>query len=127
MDRNVNITDEEKRRRLKAFWVEWRRVETLSRRMLADEKKAMLRAEFYVNHGFYPPREKLPSFPKFPSECVNLTCGGKGRRSGLPCQSKAIYPNGRCKWHGGASTGPKTEKGKAKTACNLLLPKVIGT
>ena len=36
-------------------------------------------------------------------------CGAKTRR-GTPCQGPAM-PNGRCKLHGGLSTGPKTTEG----------------
>ena len=36
-------------------------------------------------------------------------CGAKTRR-GTPCQCPAI-PNGRCRLHGGMSTGPKTPAG----------------
>jgi hypothetical protein len=38
-------------------------------------------------------------------------CGAK-TRAGTPCKSAAM-PNGRCRMHGGPSTGPKTEAGKA--------------
>jgi hypothetical protein len=33
-------------------------------------------------------------------------CGAKNRL-GLPCQCKKLYKSGRCKFHGGLSTGPK--------------------
>lgn len=36
-------------------------------------------------------------------------CGAKTRR-GTSCQSPAMR-NGRCRMHGGASTGPRTEQG----------------
>jgi len=36
-------------------------------------------------------------------------CGAKTRK-GMPCQSPAM-PNGRCRMHGGASTGPRTPEG----------------
>ncbi len=36
-------------------------------------------------------------------------CGAKNRR-GTPCQCPAM-PNGRCRLHGGLSTGPKTPEG----------------
>jgi hypothetical protein len=36
-------------------------------------------------------------------------CGAKNRR-GKPCQCPAM-PNGRCRLHGGLSTGPKTAQG----------------
>lgn len=39
-------------------------------------------------------------------------CGAR-RRDGGSCQQPAM-PNGRCRMHGGLSTGPRTEAGKAK-------------
>jgi hypothetical protein len=36
-------------------------------------------------------------------------CGAKNRH-GMPCQCPAM-PNGRCRLHGGLSTGPKTQDG----------------
>ena len=38
-------------------------------------------------------------------------CGAHARSTGLPCRAKAL-PNGRCKLHGGMSTGPKTLEGR---------------
>ena len=38
-------------------------------------------------------------------------CGAHARSTGAPCKAKAL-PNGRCKLHGGMSTGPKTLEGK---------------
>ena len=35
-------------------------------------------------------------------------------RAGTPCQRPARLPVGRCKLHGGASTGPRTEEGRAR-------------
>ncbi len=34
-------------------------------------------------------------------------CGAKRRRDGQPCQGLSVPGRRRCKWHGGASTGPK--------------------
>jgi hypothetical protein len=42
-------------------------------------------------------------------------CGAYARTTGNPCQAKAL-PNGRCKNHGGLSTGPKTIKGRQAIA-----------
>jgi len=42
-------------------------------------------------------------------------CGARAR-SGAPCKQKVIPGNRRCKYHGGLSTGPKTDAGKAKIA-----------
>ena len=40
-------------------------------------------------------------------------CGAKTRK-GKPCQAPAKQPVGRCKLHGGASTGPRTTDGLAR-------------
>ena len=37
-------------------------------------------------------------------------CGARSKRTGKPCQGAAM-PNGRCKLHGGKSTGPRTMEG----------------
>ncbi len=39
-------------------------------------------------------------------------CGAR-TRAGCPCRSPAMA-NGRCRMHGGASTGPRTEAGRAR-------------
>ena len=44
-------------------------------------------------------------------------CGARTRR-GTPCQCKAMR-NGRCKFHGGLSTGPKSQAGKEVAIANL--------
>lgn len=60
--------------------------------------------------------EPLP-LPPLPAKCRNLECGAK-TRSGKPCKIKLLYRNGRCKFHGGPSTGPKTAEGKRRSALN---------
>ena len=42
-------------------------------------------------------------------------CGAKTRKA-TPCQSPAM-PNGKCRMHGGASTGPRTAAGLARSRC----------
>ena len=61
----------------------------------------------------------LPDYPPYPEECRGMTCGAK-TRAGTPCKQRDIFSNGRCKFHGGLSTGPKTAKGKRKALANLL-------
>lgn len=46
------------------------------------------------------------------------TCKAKTRRGTL-CKCKPVKPGGRCRLHGGASTGPRTVAGKAQCARNL--------
>jgi hypothetical protein len=70
-----------------------------------------------------------PGFPRWPdmSTFSILRCGAKTKRHGTPCSLTAIYANGRCKFHGGLSTGPKTAEGKIKAAQNgLRLPAESG-
>lgn len=52
-----------------------------------------------------------------------LVCGATSKQTGKPCVHVAGFGTahvgyGRCKFHGGGSTGPKTPEGKAKTAQN---------
>ena len=42
-------------------------------------------------------------------------CGAYARSTGQPCQAKAMF-NGRCKNHGGMSTGPRTPEGRQAIA-----------
>src|SRR5262245_46844753 len=41
-------------------------------------------------------------------------CGARSKRTGKPCRGAAM-PNGRCKLHGGKSTGPRTPEGLARS------------
>ena len=40
-----------------------------------------------------------------------IECGAYARSTGMPCRAGALR-NGRCRMHGGLSTGPKTEGGR---------------
>ena len=53
----------------------------------------------------------------FPPECAGLTCGARPR-VGTPCKRRDLYRSGRCKLHGGLSTGPRSAKGKRRSARN---------
>lgn len=44
-----------------------------------------------------------------PNEPLAL-CGAKSKRTGQPCRQPAMK-NGRCRLHGGRSTGPRTKEG----------------
>ena len=55
---------------------------------------------------------------RFGADWPGQRCGAKTRR-GTACQRPANKRNGRCRLHGGASSGPRTEQGRAKvTAVN---------
>ncbi len=45
------------------------------------------------------------------------TCGARTRK-GTPCRRRPLS-NGRCKLHGGLSTGPRTRRGRARALANL--------
>jgi|TARA_R100001530_G_scaffold914_2_gene1613 hypothetical protein len=48
-----------------------------------------------------------------------IICGARRKYDGNPCQCKAL-PSGRCKFHGGMSTGQQTLQGRIKALKNLL-------
>src|SRR5687767_10105524 len=48
--------------------------------------------------------------PLRPGYLRGLTCGARAA-CGDPCRMTALFPNGRCIWHGGKSTGPRTPEG----------------
>ena len=52
---------------------------------------------------------------RFGPDWPGQRCGAKTRR-GTACRRPASKRNGRCRLHGGASTGPRTEQGRAKIA-----------
>ena len=58
--------------------------------------------------------------PSCPGYLRGLTCGAR-KKNGERCRSTALCANGRCKFHGGASTGPRTAEGRAKALENLKL------
>ena len=50
---------------------------------------------------------------RFGPDWPGQRCGAKTRK-GTPCQAPAKQPVGRCRVHGGASTGPRTKDGLAR-------------
>jgi hypothetical protein len=63
-----------------------------------------------------------PAPMPYPPEFYNLRCEAK-TRAGTPCKRSDIELNGRCKFHGGFSTGPTSPEGKKKAAMNGMRPK----
>ena len=59
---------------------------------------------------------RLYQYP-YPPDRYRFTCGAR-TRAGTPCKRRPDSRNGRCKLHGGASTGPKTEQGRRQSAEN---------
>jgi hypothetical protein len=60
--------------------------------------------------------QRLNTYPYSP-EFYAFTCGALTRK-GTPCKLRGVYENGRCRLHGGLSTGPKSEAGKRQSAKN---------
>ncbi|HRL92584.1 MAG TPA: HGGxSTG domain-containing protein [Pseudomonas sp.] len=50
----------------------------------------------------YPP----PNCAPLPDELRGLNCGAT-TRAGKPCKRRDLYGSGRCRLHGGLSTGPR--------------------
>jgi hypothetical protein len=46
---------------------------------------------------------------------MKIKCGAYARSTGKPCKAGALR-NGRCRNHGGLSTGPKTSEGRSAIA-----------
>ena len=64
----------------------------------------------------------LAECPAFPEVCRDLRCGARTRK-GTPCKRRDLYASGRCRLHGGLSTGPTTAAGKRRAALNGRRPK----
>ena len=58
------------------------------------------------------PDEPHPKNPQPLSLATAPRCGARAKRTGQPCKAPAME-NGRCRLHGGKSTGPKTPEGLA--------------
>lgn len=50
-----------------------------------------------------------------PRKCRQPLCGAR-TRAGTPCKAKTVPGKGKCRLHGGCSTGPTTAEGRAKIA-----------
>ncbi len=71
----------------------------------------------YREHTSSPDWPRNGAYPPMPLELAGLTCGAK-TRAGTPCKRTDLYDSGRCKFHGGLSTGPKSDEGKARARDN---------
>ena len=80
---------------------------------------------FWMTFGGMSLREATRHLAKLRREAMRIpmpgeVCGAHARTTGQPCQAPA-GPNGRCKLHGGKSTGPRTPEGLARTVEALQL------
>ena len=67
---------------------------------------------------WYEPKTETYRMTDKPRRKDLSRCGARRKYDGKPCQAKALS-NGRCKYHGGLSTGPKTLEGKRRALQNL--------
>ena len=116
------MSSPELRRRLRAHDIEYWRVADERKRIEDEYWAAKLDGRIPWRVSTATKMPILPAYPVFPEECRGMTCGAK-TRAGTPCKRKDLYGNGRCKLHGGLSTGPKTKRGKRKSARNGRQPK----
>lgn len=48
-----------------------------------------------------------------------VVCGARRHRDGQPCQARSEPGKLRCRFHGGCSSGPRTEEGRVRALANL--------
>lgn len=75
---------------------------------LSDTSRARARANDFGSH---PAENKANQ--------ARVICSAKRRRDGQPCQGLSVSGKRRCRWHGGTSTGPRTDEGRARSMANL--------
>ncbi len=75
--------------------------------------KAQLQQQMKALFEDDPSVEETPELWRF----IFTRCFAQTRK-GMPCQCKAMK-NGRCKFHGGMSTGPRTPEGRLRALRNL--------
>ena len=97
--------------------------------MSTQEQRKLWRKYFETSDLLFESWEKQDDIgpfntPTFPEELRGLACGAK-TRAGTPCRQKGIYLNGRCKLHGGLSTGPRTKTGKRRSSLNWKKRKIF--
>lgn len=63
-------------------------------------------------------RSPAPELPAFHLSLSALRCGARTKATGQPCKRTDTFANGKCKYHGGKSTGPKTVEGKRRSSLN---------
>ena len=103
------------------------KLRTLERRVteLPAEADEHVKAAFLnlLKHGPSPGETKRGVPADYAGDDPDL-CNAR-TKTGRPCRALGLEPSGRCKWHGGMSTGPRTAEGKAASAGNLMTRKKL--
>lgn len=89
---------------------------------LTDDQRRKLWRTYWKGWKAARDAGQSASYPRLPDVLQGLACGAK-TRAGTPCKLTGLYWSGRCKLHGGMSTGPTTPEGKAQAAENGRKPK----
>lgn len=95
----------------------WRQFEDWARAQPDDVRRDLFRQWVARASAAQEAGSYVPEFPRY---LRGLTCGAL-KRNGERCGSTTLCANGRCKFHGGASTGPRTAEGRAKALENLKM------
>lgn len=98
--------DAERRR----LWISFWKASAKAAAAREAEADALARAG---DHG--EPRTQLP---RVPDALRGLRCGARTRK-GSRCKRGDLHASGRCKLHGGMSTGATTPEGQARSRLNL--------
>lgn len=106
------LSDDERREILRSYYREYDRIREMRRTWPHKDQVVFSGMKIKIISA-----PKPPELPFYPEVVRGLTCGAKNRK-GQPCKRIDLWGNGRCKFHGGMSTGPKTVEGKAKSAEN---------
>ncbi|WP_232437316.1 HGGxSTG domain-containing protein [Burkholderia ubonensis] len=114
------MTNDEKRALLKAYWRERERVSVAREAIERANHRRWMNAPYRLRATLQP--IPLPAYPAYPDGLDDMVCGAR-TRGGTPCRITSIYCNGRCKFHGGLSSGPTSAAGKARAALNGSAPK----
>ncbi|RQM37275.1 HGGxSTG domain-containing protein [Erwinia psidii] len=77
----------------------------------SDERESYF-ARFRLGKRVRYIRPEEPEYEPYP-DIRGLTCGARTRK-GTPCKNRELSLNGRCKFHGGKSTGAKTKAGRKR-------------
>lgn len=112
-----DLTDDERREILRGYYKECERIRALRKNWPHRGQVVFTGTSVKII-----PSPEPPDRPSYPEAVRGLMCGAKNRK-GQPCKRIDLWENGRCKFHGGMSTGAKTPEGKKRSAENGKIPK----
>jgi hypothetical protein len=81
------------------------------KQQMAEEREALERGEYTTQHAHRKIGMPVQTIPK----AKRPVCGARTRAGGT-CQARVVDGRLRCRLHGGASTGPRTQEGRQRIA-----------